>query len=221
MAEKRFLDFLDRIDGGGMGQSGDRFEGGGLLSAIANAFGSPYGSEDPERMAARQAFYGAQDIGGPSEMPAPVNDGSFPNYPPPSSIGMPAPVNDGAFPNYPPPSASSMAMPAPVNDGAPSIYTPPSSMAMPAPVNVGAPPSYMQQSSMAMPAPAPVNVGAPPSYMQPSSMAMPASEDPLSFEAFKRNLMENYNQSFVDKMLSSPDHYEPVYDLYVRNGGRL
>lgn len=64
MAEKRFLDFLDRIDGGGMGQSGDTFEGGGLLSMLGNVFASPYGSKDPERRAARQAFYGSDQIGG-------------------------------------------------------------------------------------------------------------------------------------------------------------
>ena len=64
MAEKRFLDFLDRIDGGGMGQSGDTLEGGGLLSMLGNVFASPYGSRDPERRAARQAFYGSDQIGG-------------------------------------------------------------------------------------------------------------------------------------------------------------
>jgi len=64
MAEKRFLDFLDRIDGGGMGQRGDTFEGGGLLSMLGNVFASPYGSQDPERRAARQAFYGSDQIGG-------------------------------------------------------------------------------------------------------------------------------------------------------------
>lgn len=63
MAEKRFLDFLDRIDGGGMGQSGDTFEGGGLLSMLGNVFASPYGSRDPERRARRDAFYAGQ-IGG-------------------------------------------------------------------------------------------------------------------------------------------------------------
>jgi len=57
MAEPRFLDFLDRIDGGGMGQSGDTFEGGGLLSMIGNLLASPYGSKDPERRARRDAFY--------------------------------------------------------------------------------------------------------------------------------------------------------------------
>ena len=34
----------DMFDGGGAGQSGSRFEGGGLLSSAANAVASPYGS---------------------------------------------------------------------------------------------------------------------------------------------------------------------------------
>lgn len=73
MEKKRFLDFLDRFDGGGAGQMGDKFEGGGLYSMIGNAFGSPYGSEDPERMAARQAFYNSDNIGGgPMQTPSPV-----------------------------------------------------------------------------------------------------------------------------------------------------
>jgi hypothetical protein len=46
-------------------------------------------------------------------------------------------------------------------------------------------------------------------------------ESPLSFEGFTQFLMENYDQGFVRRMLTSPDQYEPAYDLYVRNGGRL
>jgi|TARA_B110000908_G_scaffold169898_1_gene228061 hypothetical protein len=71
MEKKRFLDFLDRLDGGGAGQMGDKFEGGGLLSLLGNVFGSPYGSEDPERMAARQAFYNSDNIGGAPMTSAP------------------------------------------------------------------------------------------------------------------------------------------------------
>ena len=44
---------IDRIDGGGPGRSGPRFEGGGLLSAIGNAMMRPYGYRD--RQAALQA----------------------------------------------------------------------------------------------------------------------------------------------------------------------
>jgi hypothetical protein len=65
MAKKRkFLDFLDMIDGGGKGQMGDEFEGGGLLSVLANMAASPYGSEDEMRRKARQDFYSSQNIGG-------------------------------------------------------------------------------------------------------------------------------------------------------------
>jgi len=46
MADKKFLDFLDRFDGGGMGQSGEKFEGGGLLSLLGNALMKPAGYAD-------------------------------------------------------------------------------------------------------------------------------------------------------------------------------
>ena len=49
MADK-FLDFIDMIDGGGAGKFGKEFEGGGIFSMLANALGTPYGSEDEERM---------------------------------------------------------------------------------------------------------------------------------------------------------------------------
>jgi len=51
MADK-FLDFIDMIDGGGYGEgkTGDKFEGGGIFSVLANALATPYGSEDEERM---------------------------------------------------------------------------------------------------------------------------------------------------------------------------
>lgn len=38
---KRFTGLLDMIDGGGAGQSGDKFEGGGLLSILGNLFAKP------------------------------------------------------------------------------------------------------------------------------------------------------------------------------------
>jgi hypothetical protein len=86
MAEKRFLDFLDRIDGGGMGQSGDTFEGGGLLSMLGNLLASPYGSEDPERRARRDAFYAGQ-MGG-----EPMAASGFNSAPMAASGFNPAPV---------------------------------------------------------------------------------------------------------------------------------
>jgi hypothetical protein len=45
------------FDGGGAGKMGDKFEGGGLYSMLANALASPYGSEDEARKNARMAAY--------------------------------------------------------------------------------------------------------------------------------------------------------------------
>jgi len=201
MADKKFLDFLDRFDGGGMGQSGEKFEGGGLLSLLGNLMADPYGSEDKARMASRDAFYGAQDIGGPAMSPAPaaMNNNQ-------AAAARPAPPTDAQRFGMNPPAAYSAAPPT---DAQRFGMNPPAPYSA-APVNVGAPPSYMQPSSMGMPAP--VNAGAPQN---------PAPEDPLSFEGFTRHLMENYDQGFVRRMLSSPDQYDPAYGLYVRNGGRL
>ena len=64
MADRaKFLDFLDMIDGGGAGQRGDEFKGGGIFSMLANLMPiNPYGSEDPTRRRARDAYYAEQGI---------------------------------------------------------------------------------------------------------------------------------------------------------------
>lgn len=50
---QRFTGLLDMLDGGGAGQSGDRFEGGGLLSMLGNLFAKPLEAQDNvERIAA-------------------------------------------------------------------------------------------------------------------------------------------------------------------------
>ena len=42
----QFNSLMDMIDGGGAGRAGQKFEGGGLLSDIANAFAKPRGYQD-------------------------------------------------------------------------------------------------------------------------------------------------------------------------------
>lgn len=39
-----YTSLLDMFDGGGAGRSGSTFQGGGILSALANAFAKPIGS---------------------------------------------------------------------------------------------------------------------------------------------------------------------------------
>lgn len=42
----RFTGLMDMLDGGGAGASGDRFEGGGLLSILGNLFAKPLEAQD-------------------------------------------------------------------------------------------------------------------------------------------------------------------------------
>jgi len=58
---RQYVDFLDRFDGGGAGRTGNSFQGGGLLSALANIFATPYGSEDRARRAQRRQALGLLD----------------------------------------------------------------------------------------------------------------------------------------------------------------
>jgi hypothetical protein len=68
MADRaKFLDFLDMIDGGGAGQMGGEFQGGGILSEIANMIATPYGSEDPRRRDRRRKALGLLDKIGTKE----------------------------------------------------------------------------------------------------------------------------------------------------------
>lgn len=68
--QARFLDFMDMIDGGGKGRMGDKFEGGGIFSALANLIATPYGSEDAGRRASREAAYRAAGLLAPEETEA-------------------------------------------------------------------------------------------------------------------------------------------------------
>jgi hypothetical protein len=77
--------FNDMIDGGGAGQSGQSFEGGGLLSMIANMIASPRGSQQGQPQGVMQAAQPMQPQGGllsAQPMPQP----QYPNTPPPSEM---------------------------------------------------------------------------------------------------------------------------------------
>jgi hypothetical protein len=53
---KRFTGLMDMLDGGGAGQSGDKFEGGGLLSMLGNLFMKPMqAQQNVERIASDTA----------------------------------------------------------------------------------------------------------------------------------------------------------------------
>jgi len=105
---EQYVDFLDRFDGGGAGQTGNSFRGGGLLSALGNIFATPYGSEDQARRAQRRQALGLLDTAAaPARAPAPFAPRTAPRdnittsvLPPPvvpshltgTKMGMPPPV---------------------------------------------------------------------------------------------------------------------------------
>lgn len=60
----QFLNFLDMIDGGGAGATGNTFQGGGLLSDIANAVAKPRGFADRQAQMAQ-----ARPMGRPMAAP--------------------------------------------------------------------------------------------------------------------------------------------------------
>jgi hypothetical protein len=61
---QKYKGLLDMIDGGGAGAVGNEFEGGGLLSVIANAIATPYGSSDRMRDAMQEQRPMARPSGG-------------------------------------------------------------------------------------------------------------------------------------------------------------
>ena len=147
MAKKRkFLDFLDMIDGGGKGQMGDEFEGGGLLSAFANMAASPYGSEDETRRKARQDFYSSQNIGG-----GPQVDSARVSRP----VARPAaPVSfadmEGQYSTSPAASVSFADMEGQYSSAPASSYAPAAQTAL-APIDQfgGMPPAFTEANSFA------------------------------------------------------------------------
>ena len=207
MKEKRFLDFLDMFDGGGAGQMGDKFEGGGLLSAIGNAFGSPYGSEDPERRASRQAFYGSDNIGGAPMTSAPppqTNYATEPNYA--DRFGVPASATEPNYadrfgvpasatePNY----ADRFGVPMPASASAPN-YADRFGVPMPMPASAPAP-QYSGQG----------NFG---SNMNPTNAYNEG--DPM--ERFSRQMIDMLGLDEAQRLMST-DMGAQAYKVFVENG---
>lgn len=196
MAERKFLDFLDRIDGGGAGAMGDEFEGGGLLSLLGNLLASPYGSQDERRGDARRAFYEGQSG---MDAPMPTTTGGLA----PTAASLASPYSEPA-PVYSPQTGFSFQpkvdmrpapgmsyidpnMPTPL--GADGNYVPPPAV----PVRADPGVSYVNPN---MPTPLDASGGyvpppmapAPtPAYTPHSSMGVPVPQG-LSFDQFVAGL---------------------------------
>lgn len=169
MAERKFLDFMDRFDGGGAGMSGDKFEGGGLLSMLGNLMATPYGSEDEARRAERMKVFGEMNPA-PAAPAAPVAPVA-----PPAMMNRPTPRPMATEPNY----ADRFALPPmPVQPN----YNVRSDYGMPAaPVT----PNYAVRNDYGLPMGQPAQGGA--NY--PMSLPRPSADAPLQeIEAYLRSI---------------------------------
>ena len=76
--DKKFLNFADMFDGGGAGATGSEFEGGGILSMIANMLATPLGSKDRQPTAEDRPMMRPQMA--PQAAPPPNGLATKPNY---------------------------------------------------------------------------------------------------------------------------------------------
>ena len=198
MAEKKFLDFLDRFDGGGMGKSGEKFEGGGLLSMLGNLFADPYGSDDKARMASRDAFYNAQGdaVPAPSLLSPRAGGRTAPSAPTPvaqTAPGAPIPTPHSSIKMY----GQGSGMPNTDMTAIPGYTTPVSDMP-----NTG--------------------MTAIPGYTTPASDGSPIEQlsQEQVYAKFGEDMSQKFGGSQANAIMSSPNGLA-VFNDYVRNGYRL
>jgi hypothetical protein len=179
MADRaKFLDFLDMIDGGGAGKMGDKFQGGGIFSMLANAIATPYGSEDEARKRARMQAYGLLGDKAPAasimSTPVPAVQPVMRPKPRPDNLNVPAPA----------PSGEDLLMSMPV---APSAET----NRMGAMLNV---PSAYNYASMGQRAGNVAAPAAPAAPARPAQAAVPSMEQ---YQAVAKQLMQEMGNAFL------------------------
>ena len=221
MADRaKFLDFLDMIDGGGAGQRGDQFEGGGIFSMLANLMPiNPYGSEDPTRRRARDAFYGGL-LGDSPDTVSAAEAAATPSVVRQDVSGVRPTVMVGSMPAAPQnmvrPEFGVGGMPAARSDASPSVM----SVGPAQPTSAGVPMGQQPQMQTSMVGGTgfeegdmrgriggTISGGVTPSVLGSPSLRQPPMEaQPMTFEEFAqkqsilpsvgldqlRNLYENY-----------------------------
>jgi hypothetical protein len=114
--------FNDMFDGGGMGQSGQSFEGGGLLSMIANMIAKPRGSQQgqPEQPMGGLLSPQARPAMPMQAQPQPMQP-QYPNTAPPGTMQPMPPMQYSGRGNLGMPQQP----PAPMQNPHPPMYQPP------------------------------------------------------------------------------------------------
>ena len=112
-----YLNFRDLIDGGGAGQAGPTFQGGGLLSMIANALATPYGSRDRTPVGQPMSALRPMPMPRPQARPAPASYPAGSGMTPANNYVGPPPVQGPPMPMRVPP----MQPAVPSLDAAPQV----------------------------------------------------------------------------------------------------
>ena len=183
---KEYVDFLDHFDGGGAGQTGNSFQGGGLLSALGNIFATPYGSEDEERRAQRRQALGLLDT---AAAPAPFAPRTAPRTAPPAMTG-PMGTSFGAMGN-------------PVDMSRDSAGMPPPQI-----------PSHLTGPKMGMPPPEiPSHLTGPKMGMAPPEMQYPWQGDAQFVQIMQQQLFSDPNLEYLQ---NDPQGMQNVYEVYMK-----
>ena len=227
---KRFTSLIDMIDGGGAGQSGDKFEGGGLLSMLGNLFAKPYEAQDNvERIAATRAAAKAVPTA-PAPSYANMNRGEAGRgFMPPVAVKSPSYANmdmgemgRGSMPPASDPYAylfqgqgqQPQATPAPqvgvTSSGLlPEQATPSASSAPSASMSL----DPMMRGTRNPSAYAP---------MQPMPEAQPAidqSSGPMTFEQYAPYITKKYQMEYGTNETLSPEKLQQAYAIYRQSVG--
>ena len=199
---KRFTGLLDMLDGGGAGASGDRFEGGGLLSVLGNLFAKPLEAQDNiERIAAdANATKALTDAIKPRQRTFPQSNQFMPEMPIPENQVV-SPMSQSSTPEMPV-SPSGVMPPMPQNMTA-SGQKPIRPMPEALPANLAMPIS----SSNLFP-PASQEFG--PNIQQPEGMMM-------SKQQFVNFILPKYREEYGRN--PTQQQMDMAYNTYMSNMG--
>jgi len=186
---KKYVDFLDHIDGGGAGQTGDSFQGGGLLSALGNIFANPYGSEDEERRAQRRQALGLLDTAAaPARAPAPFAPRTAPPVVPSHLTGPKMGTAPPVVPSH---------LTGPKMGTAPPVV-----------------PSHLTGPKMGMAQPQiPSHLTGPKMGMPPPGMQYPWQGDARFVQIMQQELFSNPNLEYLQ---NDPQRMQNVYEVYSK-----
>ena len=208
---KRFTGLMDMLDGGGAGASGDKFEGGGLLSVLGNLFAKPLEAQDRvERIAADTAATNAvtktlQDMAKGGALTSRLDGKDFPmQYSGRGNMGMPRSGMEYSgrgeagmpIPSTPAPSYATMPM-GEAGRGTPSVVPTPSGLMAP-------------------------QADASPSMINPTDPLIGGTRNPSAYRPIDMSLQEM--RPIVDPRGASPMSYEEyvpyISDLYRKEYGQ-